>query len=653
MSQYNVPKPVTDWVQKAAEQVGGFFSDLFRGSDGSGMNNIPGAGVTELTPEQATQAYNAGVTTNRGFSSVDSRQLNNNVVVADAGGGGGETGGGETGGGETGGGETGGGETGGGPTLGEIKVINGASYSWDGTRWVLIETGGGSGGSGGTGSGTVGGTVVETPPKEGDFKAGADGQPLIFKNGRWEVYGARNTREIITEDPATVAAREQEMAGADANVPIDKYMESLGTDTLAGKAYAEALARRMASIDEQQRTAGLSYGDMYEQARMSQAARRGMSDVSGMTGGMADQAQSRMSAAEIASLGQIGMGREATMRQLEMAQLNAPMEAFQEGAQMDQFERARQTQSTQMQQAQTLFEQAQSGWVQNEDGTWTNIDKQTQDTLSLQAINATQRAEVLGEIQYWQAVLADSNQASLHEVARENISTLQMSYGNLLANNPVTSGGPSGTPPPGPGPEPGPEPEGFTINTGQTTPVAGKAYVQNKLTNLGITDETSLPGMSSDIRTVTDLSSRIYDLAGNKAVEGYNFADELDLVDRYLNDPTTLTNQEYESLKDAKIVPKQSSLMTRLGIRTTVESSAGRYREIYTIPITPETAGFVQFMLDKKYIDEDKLKDDDANVYSFSDRDLNKNADIKTVFNLYLEDKARGGVSASPIDIFG
>jgi len=506
---------------------------------------------------------------------------------------------------------------------------------------------------GGNRPGTVPGTsteIVETPPKEGDYKAGADGQPLVFKDGRWEVYGARNTREIITEDPNA-----EPVPGADANVPIDKYMESLGTDTLAGKAYAEALARRMASIDEQQRTAGLSYGDMYEQAKMSQAARRGMSDVSGMTGGMADQAQSRMSAAEIASLGQIGMGREATMRQLEMAELNAPMEAFQEGAQMDQFERARQMQDTQVQQAQTLFEQAQSGWVQNDDGTWTNIDKQTQDTLSLQAINATQRAEVLGEIQYWQAVLADSNQASLHEVARENISTLQMTYGNLLANNPVTSGGPSGTTPPGPGPEPGPEPEpeGFTINTGQTTPVAGKAYVQNKLTNLGITDETSLPGMSSDIRTVTDLSSRIYDLAGNKAVEGYNFADELDLVDRYLNDPTTLTNQEYQSLKDAKIVPKQSSLMTRLGIQTRAESSGGQYRETYTIPITPETAGFVQFMLDKNYIDDDKLKDDDANVYSFSDRDLNKNADIKTVFNLYLEDKARGGVSASPIDIFG
>jgi hypothetical protein len=142
------------------------------------------------------------------------------------------------------------------------------------------------------GTGPVGGTEIgETPPKEGDFKAGPDGKPLVFKNGRWEVYTGGTTREIRTEDPATIAAREQEMAGADANVPIDKYMQSLGTDTLAGQAYTDALARRLASIDEQQLAAGQSYGDMYEQAKMSQAARRGLSDVSGRTGGMADQAQ--------------------------------------------------------------------------------------------------------------------------------------------------------------------------------------------------------------------------------------------------------------------------------------------------------------------------------------------------------------------------
>ena len=462
--------------------------------------------------------------------------------------------------------------------------------------------------------------IVETPPTEGDFKAGADGQPLIFKNGQWEVYGARNTREIITEDPATIAAREQEMAGADANVPIDKYMQSLGTDTLAGQAYTDALARRLASIDEQQRTAGLSYGDMYEQAKMSQAARRGMSDVSGMTGGMADQAQSRMSAAEIAALGQIGMGREATMRQLEMAELNAPMEAFQEGAQMDQFERARQMQDTQMQQAQTLFEQAQSGWVQNEDGTWTNIDKQTQDTLSLQAINATQRAEVLGEIQYWQAVLADSNQASLHEAARENISTLQMSYGNLLANNPVISGGPG--PGPGPGPEPGPEIDDdiepawendFTQGTVEQNAVS---FITPQITALGITEETALPNFKASIRNNEDLAEIVYKLAGDKAVEGYDFTNEVSILNRAINQPTTLTEAEFNQLNEAGAYRNGDYLEVAFGIKSTITGTTGERR--LTFPQNEISQAFMRYAVNAGLVKEDQVANSvQNNNYSF------------------------------------
>jgi hypothetical protein len=420
-----------------------------------------------------------------------------------------------------------------------------------------------TGGSGGGVPGADG--VVTAAPKDGDVRRGENNQIEEFRNGVWQVAaGSGSTREYTRIDPASVAAETQEeVAGADANVPPDQYLKSLGTDTLAGQAYQRALALRMASIDEQQRTAGLSYGDMYEQAKMSQAARRGLSDVSGMTGGMADQAQSRRSAAEIASLGQIGMGREATMRQLEMAELNAPMEAFQEGAQMDQFERARQMQDTQVQQAQTLFEQAQSGWVQNEDGTWTNIDKQTQDALSLQAVNATQRAEVLGEIQYWQAVLADSNQASLHEAARENISTLQTRYGELLANNSVLTGGPSGTTPPGPGPGPGPgpepepepepEPAWKTDFTGGTLEQNATTFIATKLPTVGLSATDDLPGFRPGIRTDNDLAQSIYNLAGNKAVEGYDFATEIALVNKAAKNSDTLTSAEFDQLKAAGI----------------------------------------------------------------------------------------------------
>ena len=460
------------------------------------------------------------------------------------------------------------------------------------------------------GSGTVGGTDT-TLPKEGDFKAGPDGQPLIFRNGRWEVYGVRNTREIITEDP-----NEEPVPGADANVPIDKYMESLGTDTLAGKAYAEALARRMASIDEQQRTAGLSYGDMYEQAKMSQAARRGMSDVSGMTGGMADQAQSRMSAAEIAALGQIGMGREATMRQLEMAELNAPMEAFQEGAQIDAYERSKAMMDRDMQQAQTLFDQAQSGWVQNEDGTWTNIDKQTQDLISLQAINATQRSELLGEIQYWQSYLTSNpgNQQAL-----TTLTDLQAQYATLLSQSKDLAAqrttGSSGSQP-GPGPEPEPEPDGFVQQTGLTVRKSGEMFIESTLTNLGFTDDMALPNFEVGIQSISDLAPLVYQLAGNKAREGYNFADEIDLITRAVYSPGELLPNEFEQLKAINIYKEGTRYAQVLGLGNGVNDQ-GQNTHLY--PINPRNQEFIASLLESGRLTEAQLeKSIQGNNYNLS-----------------------------------
>jgi hypothetical protein len=520
--------------------------------------------------------------------------------------------------------------------------------------------------------------IVETPPKEGDYKAGADGQPLVFKDGRWEVYGARNTREIITEDPATVAAREQEeVAGADANMPADQYLQSLGTDTLAGQAYQRALALRMASIDEQQLAAGQSYGDMYEQAKMSQAARRGMSDVSGMTGGMADQAQSRMSAAEIASLGQIGMGREATMRQLEMAELNAPMEAFQEGAQMDEFERARQMQDTQMQQAETLFEQAQSGWRQDPTtGEWTNIDKQTQDALSLQAINATQRAEVLGEMQYWQAVLADPTQAMLHANAQQALGTLQTRYGELLANNSVMTGVPSGTTPETDTPETDtpetentitteegeivprvtPEDGGVEIETGLSLTGSMNSYISNKLTGLGITETMELPNFNNQIRDAEDLAPFIQTLAGDKATEGYDFAPEFELVNRYLKNPTEVSKAEYNRLQAAGII--KNSVDYYDAAHDVQIGSGGSFAKFSTD--NPANAQFVEQLINSGYIDrefaEPKNGEYNLGIILPMRKTNNYNLTWAGLYDQFLSGSlipTSNVTNASPIDIFG
>jgi hypothetical protein len=446
-------------------------------------------------------------------------------------------------------------------------------------------------------------TVPTTPtgPMAGAMKLGPDGKTILrFDGTSWVPY------EIPKEEGP------EEVPGSDANMPFDRYMESLGTDTLSSQTYRDALARRMAGIEEQQRSAGLSYGDMYEQAKMSQAARRGMSDVSGMTGGMEEQLGARMSAAEIGALSQIGMGRDQTVRGLELSKLDAPMAAFDEARAMQEAERTQLLQGIQMQQAQTLFEQAQSGWMQDPDtGEWTNIDKQTQDSLSLQAINATQRAEVLGEMQYWQAVLADSTQASLHEAARASLGTLQTRYGELLANNSVLTGGPGQEPGPGPGPEDDIETEGFVRTTGQTTQSAAVDFNKSRLNELGVTDaslENPINILKTRFQNQEDIAEAIVELAGDKAVEGYNFADEIQLVNKVLTDPTSITYEEFKEIKENGVLFKYTARYYGVyGWQFSTSMVDGKITEQFMFNDTPQNRELVEYLLENGQVKEDNI----------------------------------------------
>jgi hypothetical protein len=381
----------------------------------------------------------------------------------------------------------------------------------------------------------------------------------------------------------------------------------------------------MASIDEQQRTAGLSYGDMYEQAKMSQAARRGMSDVSGMTGGMADQAQSRMSAAEIAALGQIGMGREATMRQLEQQELDAPMAAFEEGRQIEAYERSKAMMDRDMQQAQTLFEQAQSGWVQNEDGTWTNIDKQTQDALSLQAINATQRAELLGEIQYWQSYLTSNpgNQQALTA-----LTDLQAQYATLLSQSKDLAAQRTPT-------TDGDDDDDVDVDvdvdvdddvdvndawetdfTQGTVEQNAVSFITPQITALGITEETALPNFKASIRNNEDLAEIVYKLAGDKAVEGYDFTNEVSILNRAINQPTTLTEAEFNQLNEAGAYRNGDYLEVAFGIKSTITGTTGERR--LTFPQNEISQAFMRYAVNAGLVKEDQVANSvQNNNYSF------------------------------------
>jgi hypothetical protein len=293
------------------------------------------------------------------------------------------------------------------------------------------------------------------------------------------------------------------------------------------------------------------------------------------------------------------------------------MEAFQEGAQMDEFDRARQMQTTQMQQAQTLFEQAQSGWMQDPDtGEWTNIDKQTQDALSLQAINATQRAELLGEIQYWQSYLT-SNPGNQQALA--SLSDLQTQYGTLLSQSKdlaaqrisTTDGDDVDD-----GDDVVVEPDGFVQQTGLTARKSGEVFIESTLANLGFTDDMALPNFEVGIQSISDLAPLVYQLAGNKATEGYNFADEIDIITRAIYSPGELLPDEFEQLKALNIYKEGTRYAQALGLGNGVNDQ-GQNTHLY--PINPRNQEFIASLLESGRLTEAQLdKSIQGNNYNLS-----------------------------------
>lgn len=527
-------------------------------------------------------------------------------------------------------------------------VYNTATKTCD----ITTSGGGGLGTGGAAGTGDGGST-----PVEGDVKRGEGDQILRFDGTSWKPINQGSTREFQMVDPNAP------VPGADANVPINKYMESLGTDTLAGQAYSEALARRLASIDEQQLSAGQTYGDMYEQARMSQARRRGVSDTTGMTGGMADQLNTRVSAAEMASLGQIGMGREATMRQLERQELDAPMAAFEEGRQIEAYERSKQMMDRELAQAETLFEQAQSGWMQDpETGQWTNMDKEMQDSISLQAINARQRGEILGEMQYWQAILADPGQAALHEGARTALGELQTRYGTLLTNSSVITGRPNTPGSEGPQltPEPEPEPTWQSDFTAGTLEQNATTFIATKLPTVGLTAADDLPGFRPGIRTDNDLAQSIYNLAGNRAVEGYDFATEIALVNKAAKNSDTLTSAEFNQLKAAGIYgsTQQYHNLFDIGIPTNTSDLRG---QTVRFPQNDLMKSFMTYLVNTGTLTEnDVARSLRNNVYNISALDSRQQPRFPQILDEFARWNETGRMTQrpetlglSPVDIYG
>jgi hypothetical protein len=318
----------------------------------------------------------------------------------------------------------------------------------------------------------------EQDPKVDDLKF-MNGQIVRWDGTNWvPLQGGTNT-EIG-----------QEIPGANANVPTDQYMQALGTNTLAGQTYSDALARQLAAVQDRRMGIQESYSDLYQQARMSQSRRQGLSDTSGLTGGMADQYGSKLSAAEMGALGQIGMGREQAMRQTGLEELAAPSNAFMEARQMQEFEQGNQAFTEQMRQ------------------------------------NAI-------------AIISDPNVPQ--EVKNFYQNQLAQQYG-------VGPGAPGTVGPGGMATSPGVT-DAATIPTVQRVEAFATAFTELGLDNVKIKQS---PFKDSIVSNANDLGRLVTELGTANAANNpnYNYQYEINLVNRAISDRTSLTREEWEQLNE-------------------------------------------------------------------------------------------------------
>ena len=146
---------------------------------------------------------------------------------------------------------------------------------------------------------------------------------------------ARAEADKAAIDAETTAARQAEFDAAQEAEDAAREAEGEAAATAAGTdlnqanqdAYQRNLANILESIDLRKKEAGESYSDLYQQFRDQQAFQSGITDTSGVRGGMARQDQSRQSAAEIGALTDLASQRQRAVDTIEAEKLNAEVEA--------------------------------------------------------------------------------------------------------------------------------------------------------------------------------------------------------------------------------------------------------------------------------------------------------------------------------------
>lgn len=118
-----------------------------------------------------------------------------------------------------------------------------------------------------------------------------------------------------------------------------KYYETTNNPAEVGSsAFRRAVETQLSENIRQRGAAQQTYSDLYQQARSQALRGRALSNTSGFTGGMAEGAQAKLSAAEIGALTNIASAREGTMRELDLQKMTIPSNAMIEQQQAQAYE---------------------------------------------------------------------------------------------------------------------------------------------------------------------------------------------------------------------------------------------------------------------------------------------------------------------------
>jgi hypothetical protein len=146
--------------------------------------------------------------------------------------------------------------------------------------------------------------------------------------------------------------------------------------------------------------------------------------------------------------------------------------------------------------------------------------------------------------------------------------------------------------------------DGLTVETGENLTSATFDYLAPKLTTLNITDDSELPNFANNINDQEDISNAIVRLAGDKATEGYDYAQELELVNRYLKQPQQVNEAEMNRLIEANVLKSGTDWLTDVN---RITAKTGQASTSAVIDSTTENGpAFAEWLIANNYSVQDR-----------------------------------------------